>query len=270
MSLLTGCCDYRYYSHSSNIVKRSVMMGLKVIMPHTNFLYPHKLIWALWPDLSELVCRALLDSHLVSSGSVAYYCVGCWTGNADVHEFHTGGWCRLRCPGISMCSHALQACLLIQIDDDVALRVEKLGFDHKNLIDCLHRREQTKVCTDWSVCKSLYVHSQELRGQTVVSLLSGSFILAHVMPSLVVLLIFLELLVDRRCEMLMCIGVESPHDSIVEQLLECLRHGHVVCARPTICWQSFIFLTPSRFLSCWHEWAWCMWTGNSDVLSPVG
>jgi len=37
---------------------------------------------------------------------------------------------------------------LKRIDDDVALRVEKLGFDHKHLIDCLHRREPTKVCTD--------------------------------------------------------------------------------------------------------------------------
>jgi hypothetical protein len=47
-----------------------------------------------------------------------------------------------------MCSHPLQACSLIQIDDDVASRVEKLGFDRKHLIDCLHRREPTKVCTD--------------------------------------------------------------------------------------------------------------------------
>jgi hypothetical protein len=35
---------------------------------------------------------------------------------------------------------------LKRIDEDVASRVEKLGFDRNHLIDCLHRRESTKVC----------------------------------------------------------------------------------------------------------------------------
>lgn len=35
--------------------------------------------------------------------------------------------------------------LLMQIDDEVAATVEKIGFDRKWLIECLQRREQTKV-----------------------------------------------------------------------------------------------------------------------------
>lgn len=33
----------------------------------------------------------------------------------------------------------------MQIDDEVAATVEKIGFDRKWLIECLQRREQTKV-----------------------------------------------------------------------------------------------------------------------------
>lgn len=35
--------------------------------------------------------------------------------------------------------------MLLQIDEDVASLVEKIGFDKKWLIDCIQRREQTKV-----------------------------------------------------------------------------------------------------------------------------
>jgi hypothetical protein len=51
----------------------------------------------------------------------------------------------LRCPEISICTHTSLTCLLIQIDDYVVSRVEKLGFDHNHLIDCLHRQETTKA-----------------------------------------------------------------------------------------------------------------------------
>jgi hypothetical protein len=51
----------------------------------------------------------------------------------------------LRCPEISICTHTSLTCLLIQIDEYVVSRVEKLGFDHNHLIDCLHRQETTKA-----------------------------------------------------------------------------------------------------------------------------
>jgi len=35
--------------------------------------------------------------------------------------------------------------MCLQVDDVVSSQVEKIGFDKKWLIDCLHRREQTKV-----------------------------------------------------------------------------------------------------------------------------
>jgi hypothetical protein len=71
--------------------------------------------------------------------------------------------------------------LPIQIDEDVASRVEKLGFDHNHLIDCLHRRDITKVCgsLDQFVHCCLVIvevncmQSEELRGQNIVSLLTN-------------------------------------------------------------------------------------------------
>ncbi|CAM6039657.1 unnamed protein product [Sphagnum compactum] len=50
---------------------------------------------------------------------------------------------------------------LKRIDDDVASRVEKLGFDRKHLIDCLHRREPTKA----TVTYYLLLDSQHFENQ---------------------------------------------------------------------------------------------------------
>jgi serine/threonine protein kinase len=51
---------------------------------------------------------------------------------------------------------------LKRIDEDVASRVEKLGFDHNHLIDCLHRREATKATvTYYLLLDSLHSENQD-------------------------------------------------------------------------------------------------------------
>ncbi|KAH8963954.1 hypothetical protein BDL97_04G038100 [Sphagnum fallax] len=51
---------------------------------------------------------------------------------------------------------------LKRIDEDVASRVEKLGFDHNHLIDCLHRREITKATvTYYLLLDSLHSENQD-------------------------------------------------------------------------------------------------------------
>ncbi|CAM6046747.1 unnamed protein product [Sphagnum compactum] len=51
---------------------------------------------------------------------------------------------------------------LKRIDEDVASRVEKLGFDRNHLIDCLHRRDSTKATvTYYLLLDSLHSESQD-------------------------------------------------------------------------------------------------------------
>ncbi|CAK9193583.1 unnamed protein product [Sphagnum troendelagicum] len=79
-----------------------------------------------------------------------------------IPEIQGHPWFRVQLPLYLAVPPPEYAQQLKRIDDDVASRVEKLGFDRKHLIDCLLRRETTKATvTYYLLLDSLHSENQD-------------------------------------------------------------------------------------------------------------
>jgi 5'-AMP-activated protein kinase catalytic alpha subunit len=79
-----------------------------------------------------------------------------------IPEIRGHPWFRVQLPLYLAVPPPEYAQQLKRIDEDVASRVEKLGFDRNHLIDCLHRRESTKATvTYYLLLNSLHSENQD-------------------------------------------------------------------------------------------------------------